>query len=379
MTRREYLALGGLALASACGRKVGAGYPGYALIATSGEPTVSVVDLSAFGVAKQIKVGGNPRAVLPGSRTNGSLVLTPETGSVHLLNGQLNRVTSRKIADHLSGFQLVRGGKTLMAISGPAKTLFELDAANLRVVKQWKLSAEPVTLDVSSEGDVGISTGEHGTVEFLHRKTGVLTKGQLAGALGEVRFRSDGKLMLAANRTDRSLTAFSVPSLEVLADLPVAMQPQNLCFNSDGGQLFVSGPGMDGVAIVTPFSPLEVEQTVLAGREPGAMACSANPAAYLFVASASASNVCILNVPTRKVLGVVEVGQKPSFITVTPDNQYALVLNRESGDMAVIHLASIAAKMGNAARMRNKSGASLFTMLPVGDQPVHAAIVPKQV
>ena len=52
------------------------------------------------------------------------------------------------------------------------------------------------------------------------------------------------------------------------------MQPENLCFNSDQGQLFVTGEGMDGVAIVFPYNTLEVEQTVLAGRDPGVMACS---------------------------------------------------------------------------------------------------------
>jgi DNA-binding beta-propeller fold protein YncE len=77
------------------------------------------------------------------------------------------------------------------------------------------------------------------------------------------------------------------------------------------------------------------------------------------------------------MIGIVEVGQKPSFIAITPDNQYALVLNEASWDMAVIHISSIQDKLGDAAKMRGKAGASLFTMLPVGSEPVHAAIVPK--
>jgi hypothetical protein len=65
----------------------------------------------------------------------------------------------------------------------------------------------------------------------------------------------------------------------------------------------------------------------------------------------------------------VEVGQKPAFITVTPDDQYALVLDEQSGDMAVIHVPAIRAN-------RTKTGASLFTMLAVGNRPIHAAVVP---
>ena len=183
------------------------------------------------------------------------------------------------------------------------------------------------------------------------------------------------KLLLAANCKDQSLTALDVPSLQPVVDLPLAMQPQNLCFNADGGQLFVSGEGMDGVLSCSPtiLSKWNRRCSPVAIRE----RWPASDPAYLVVASASGSDVCILNVATRKVLGVVEVGQRPSYIAVTPDSQYALVLNEQSGDMAVIRLTLIVAKMSNAARMRSKSGASLFTMLPVGSNPVQAVVVPK--
>ncbi len=376
MTRRECLALGGMGLASACGRKSGAGYAGYALVAAAGEQSITVVDLSEFRVFKQVGVGAAPKTILAGNDGT-SLVLTPETGSVHLLDNRFNRVLSKKVADRLSGVQLTRGGKRVMAIAGPSRELMELDASTLHVVRRWKLGGEPVSLDVSLDGDVGISSGQHGAVELIDGKSGAQKRRELGGAVGEIKFRADGKLLLAANCKDQSLTAFDVPSLRVVVDLPLAMQPQNLCFKPDGGQLFVSGTGMDGVAIVFPYLPLEVEQTVLAGRDPGAMACSDDPA-YLFVASASGSDVCILNVPTRKVVGIVEVGQKPCYVTVTPDSRYALVLNEQSGDMAVIRISSIVTNMANAAKKRSKVGASLFTMLPVGSRPLQAVVVPRR-
>ncbi|MBV8811136.1 MAG: hypothetical protein JO033_20910, partial [Acidobacteriaceae bacterium] len=126
--------------------------------------------------------------------------------------------------------------------------------------------------------------------------------------------------------------------------------------------------GMDAVAIVFPYQ-FEVDQTVLAGRDPGVMGCSVTPP-YLFVASNSGTDVSILNIGTRKVIGVVQVGQKPSFITVTPDSQYALVLDEQSGDLAVIHVPAIRVN-------RSKTGASLFTMLAVGNRPIQGAVVPR--
>jgi len=49
----------------------------------------------------------------------------------------------------------------------------------------------------------------------------------------------------------------------------------------DGGELFVTGAGMDGVVIVNPYRT-EITETVLAGHAPGAMAVSDS---LLFVAS----------------------------------------------------------------------------------------------
>jgi DNA-binding beta-propeller fold protein YncE len=192
--------------------------------------------------------------------------------------------------------------------------------------------------------------------------------------LGALRFRADGERLLVANLHERCISALTTPDLQTIADLPLAMQPENLCFNADQGQLFVSGKGMDAVAIIFPYNALEVDQTVLAGRDPGVMACSENPP-YLFVGSDSGSDVSILNIDSRKMIGIVDAGQRPTFIAVTPDSQYALVLSQRAGTMAVIHIAAVAANAGNAAKWRNKLTAGLFTLLPVGDRPVHAAII----
>jgi DNA-binding beta-propeller fold protein YncE len=183
---------------------------------------------------------------------------------------------------------------------------------------------------------------------------------------------------LVARPQDRSITVLDLPSLRIVAELPLAMRPDNLCYSADRGQLFVSGAGMDAVAVVFPYDTLEVDQTVLAGRDPGVMTCSDNPK-YLFVASASGSDVAILNVDDYKMLGIVEVGGKPTYLAVTPDNQYALVFGETSGNMAVIRIPAIGATIAKSPdKHRYKLVASLFTMLNVGSKPIHAAIIPRQ-
>jgi DNA-binding beta-propeller fold protein YncE len=151
--------------------------------------------------------------------------------------------------------------------------------------------------------------------------------------------------------------------------LPLPLAPRNFCFDGTGGQLFVTGEGMDAVVIVFPYNT-EVDQTILAGHAPGAMAVTDR---YLMVANPDTSGITVLDVETRRLVALVQVGQRPRYILVTPDRQYALVLNEQSGDLAVIRVFSLAVTP-NGAQRRYKS-APLFTMIPVGDRPVSAAVV----
>jgi DNA-binding beta-propeller fold protein YncE len=233
-------------------------------------------------------------------------------------------------------------------------------------------------LEVSSDGRAAVSTGKEGIIESIDLATRQASRAAIQGEAGQLRFRSDGKLLLVANLSDSSLTALSIPALQVIAELTLAMKPENLCFTADFGQLFVSGAGMDAIAIVFPYNMLEVDQTVLTGRQPGVMACSERPQ-YLFVASTSGSAISILNVDSRKVIGLAQVGQNPSYITVTPDSQYALVLDETSGDMAVIHIPAIHSTRSKSAALPAWASVAtaLFTVLPVGDRPVQAVVVPR--
>jgi len=324
-----------------------------------------------FRLSKAIPLPAEPTAIVSDAPSERAYILTPSTGSVHALDGELQVAGSSRWAESLSEIRLTPGGKRIVAISSAKEELIDAHALSLRVNRRHRLKAEPYHLDLGGGDYVAISTGKHGIVELLQLSSGQHWSCQLTGPIGALRFRADGKLLLVANLGERSLVALSVPNLEVIAELPLAMTPSNLCFGAGGGQLFVSGEGMDGVAIVYPYKMLEVDQTVLAGRDPGVMACSEKPD-YLFVGSASGTDVCVLNIYNRRMVGIVEITQKPTFITVTPDNRYALILDEQSGNVAVIHITAIRT---NGIAGRYKSGASLFAMLPVGVKPVQAVVV----
>lgn len=315
-----------------------------------------------------------------------AFALTPSTGTIYLIDSALGVTKSQRLAGNLSGMCVSPDGESVLAIAPESRELIVVEAKSLRVADRHKLSAEPETLAVppppqKGEGAkpryVAISSGQRGAIELIDYGTGQRWHRDLDSDIGTLRFRADGQRLLAAKLKDKCISALSVPELDPIADLPVAMKPENLCFNADQGQLFVSGPGMDAVAIVFPYNPLDVDQTILAGRDPGVMACSENPA-FLFVGSSTGSDVCILNIDSRKLIGVVDTGQQPTYITVTPDSQYALVLSESAGTMAVIHIPDVLSNAGNPAKWRNKVTASLFTLLPVASRPLRAAVISRK-
>ena len=50
--------------------------------------------------------------------------------------------------------------------------------------------------------------------------------------------------------------------------LPLAVRPDNMCLGGGGGQLFITGEGMDAVVAVYPYQT-QVAATLLAGHAPG--------------------------------------------------------------------------------------------------------------
>jgi DNA-binding beta-propeller fold protein YncE len=373
-TRRHLFTASAALAFSACNRNKGSGYFGYALVANQGDPSVSAVDLTAFRLAKTISLRSAPTAVVAAQHgRHSAYVLTPDSGSVHAIDVNLSLSASERLADKVNEIRLGSSGDSLAAISEPARELILAEASSLHVLARHKLRFAPTAMDLAENGYAAVA-GSQGQVSLLQLESGKFTHTELSHTVGAITFRADGKLLLVANLEGKSILALDVPTLRVVAELPLAMQPENLCFNADRGQLFVSGAGMDGVAVVFPFDTLEVDQTLLAGHAPGPMACSAAPA-YLFVASDAGPSVSVINIFTRKQLALVEVGGMPTFVTTTPDSQYALILSEASGDMAVIHIPAIRTAWTAGAY---KNGSALFTMLNVGSKPVHAAIVPRK-
>ncbi len=377
-SRRAWLA-GVPALLVGCVHKKYRAVEGLAFIANEDGRAVAVVGLDPFELLRHIPLNGSPTALLAHPHKPVIYALTPGNGTVHEIDiGRMEAGRHVQAAPSAITMGLEESGEQLWVLSGAARRLVRIPTGSLRAESQIALPAAPVDFDLSGGGPgrpkqywndtnlAAISYGPAGSVQVLDRKSGVLgPMVRVASEMGEVRFRSDGRAVLGANLAGRMLSLVSAPESRVITHLPLAVRPDHFCFHPDGGQLFITGEGRDAVVVVYPHNVPQVAETILAGRAPAAMTASDR---YLFVTSPAAGEVIIMNIDTRRVVAVATAGAEPSFVALTPKGEYALVLNRKSGDMAVIRVAAIAPN-------RQKT-AALLTMIPVGSKPVSAVVTP---
>ena len=88
----------------------------------------------------------------------------------------------------------------------------------------------------------------------------------------------------------------------------------------------------------------------------------------LFVTNAGSGDLTIFDVDSRGLAASVHVGGNPGEVLVTPDGEYALVINRDSGDVAVVRIRTVLDKS-----VKTKP---LFTFFALAAGPQSAAIIP---
>jgi YVTN family beta-propeller protein len=350
-----------------CRRPLSVGFDVF--VANHDGRSVVAVDLTTFRVRKEAGIDGNPTAIISHGQRPAIYVLTPQTGTVHELDPvSLSVRRKSRVTPSALSMRLASDGKSLWILSSEARALVQLDLAGFRPGVRIKLPAIPEDFDLAPES-AAISFPSEGAFAIAALSSARVERMESVGRKARIiRFHADGRQVICGNGSDRSVSVFNLAKARVVAHLPVAVEPENFCFKADnGGELYVTGAGMDAVVVIYPYQSY-VSETRLVGRSPGAMEVSSSPD-YLFVANTESGSVTVMDIITGKVKAVVAVGVQPRHVAVTPDNQYAIVLNSRSGDMAVILIEAIL----NPSR-RKYAPSPLFTMIPVGANPLCAAI-----
>jgi DNA-binding beta-propeller fold protein YncE len=380
MSRRALLAAA-TAATVACGRRKATGYRGYCFVANHDSRSIAVVDLTRFRVRRQIPLDAAPSLVLPHPRQPKVYVLAAETGTVYEIDAVSLAVSRRARAGNWAAdMQVSPAGGSLWVLYRDPASLVELPFSSFQPRRPIRLPSPPDAFDLwvpqpaaqETPPLAAVASSKDAGIVLVSLAASTIRSSAAAGVEPSlIRFRSDGRQLIVGSAAGRNLNIFDVSSLKAVVRLPLPLSPRHFCFKRDLGQLFVSGDGMDAVAIYYPFRT-EVAETMLAGRAPGAMQTTESPA-LLMVANPETDSITVLDFDNmgKKLVAVVQVGQEPRAILITPDQQYALVLNGKSGDLAVIRIYALT----EASPARRYKPTPLFTLIPVGEGPISAAVV----
>ena len=350
-----------------CSRRKATRYPGYCFVANHDAHSIALVDLSSFRLLRNLRLDAAPAAVLPRPGLPRVLTLARSPGTIYEIDAGTFAVTRQTRAGVHAAGMLLAGSDVLWVLCREPPALVEIPLDTLRPRRRIPLPDAPDDFDVSGR-QAAIVSRSGGTLVFADLEhAAVVRTVPITRDTSIVRFQQKGAQVIAGSPSDHSISMLDAATGSLLVRLPIPIEPRHFCFSADEGQIFVSGPGRDAVVIVYPYQT-EIGETILAGRAPASMAVvGSNGANYLLVTNPETNTVTALDVDTRRLAAVVNVGREPRHILVTPDSQYALVLNEGSGDLAVIRIASLTA--------HRYKPTPLFTLIPVGEKPVDAAVV----
>jgi len=366
--------LAGSAAALGCSHPKATGFRGLCFVANEAGRSIGVVDLTHFRIRKRIPLGAAPTQVLAHPTEHRAFVLCRDGGALFEIDAvKLVVVRQARDGNTAVGMQISPANDAVWVLYRDPAALVEFPFATMRPGRRIRLGSAPDAFDVNGTRALVASTASR-TVTVASLEAGAIVRtSTMADEPSLVAFRKDGRHFFTASRPDRALTIFDSRTCQTVVRLPLPVEPRQFSLKPDGGQLFISGAGMDAVVVVYVYDT-QIAETLLAGRKPGAMAATDVPG-YLMVANPETNTVTVLDLDNNgRLVASVNVGEEPRSIVITPErpnqDQYALVLNEKSGDVAVIRLKSLPQDAESRRRPT-----PLFNLIPVGEKPVSAAVL----
>jgi YVTN family beta-propeller protein len=250
-------------------------------------------------------------------------------------------------------------------------TLDVVDAKTLQVTRNIRLSGHPNNIAISKDGrrvyvSIAVAPGAVDVVDTtsLEKVKSIPVK----GAVHNTYVTPDGKYVVSGSIASKTITVIDQKTEEPVWSLQMdqGIRPMAFAANPDGSTkwIFVQLSGFNGFAVVDFATHKEINRVKLPDLPPGkapfleggseshGMAVTSDQKT-LVVNSRLNSSIYTYSIPELKLLGQVEVGRSPDWVTLTPDGKRAYVANAASNSVSVVDLGSM----------------KEITRIPVGEVP----------
>lgn len=247
------------------------------------------------------------------------------------------------------------GSRAYISCEGD-NTLWATDTKTGKLLGKVPLSGHPNNIAISNDGQrvfVGIMTAP-GAVEVVD--TTLLKSIKTVAVKGGVHntyVTPDGQFVVAGSVVGRILTVIDAQTLQPAWELPFDSGVRPMAFEraADGStsRIFLQLSGLHGFAVVN-FQTRKIEARIeMPNNLRGGTAQQAAPShgigvapdgKTLWVDSSLANGVYVYSLPDLKVVGFVQTGEVPDWITFTPDSTKIYVANSGSNSVSVIDTAT---------------------------------------
>jgi YVTN family beta-propeller protein len=342
-----------------------ANYREYAYISNGGSNTVTVLDVVNMRQDRVIAVGSSPSGLAVNPHRNEVYVVNSGSGTVTVIDAETNTVVATIHVQRQPYFIDVdaQGDRAYVANSR-SNNVSVLDLARRREIGVIGAGEEPGMARIANDGKTLVITNRaSGSVSIadVHSLKVRSSFDHCPGATDAIILPDSSKAFVTCSAGHQIMViglahtggSDPAPTDVLLSFLDVGKTPVHIALKPDGGEAFVSNYDSDTISELTTSSN-EVGGAYLMGTHPVRGLVSADNS-LLYVSDFGAGRVGIYSIDDGKLLRPgVKVGEGPDAMAFSASGRFLLVVNAQSGDIAVV---------------RTANPASLFTLLPAGRSP----------
>jgi YVTN family beta-propeller protein len=280
--------------------------------------------------------------------------------NVHIIDPETNQVVGE-----IRGIEVGHGaaaapdGSRIYISNEADSTLDVVDGRTLRVMAKIPLSGHPNNISARPDGSrvyVAIRQGA-GAVDVIDTASLTLAKTiPTDGGVHNTYVTPDGRYIIAGSIVGKNFTVIDADTEEPVwvKEFDLGVRPMAFETNPDGStrRLFLQLSAFNGFAVVDFATREETARIELPKLPPGkapvltggnashGMAVTSDNS-VLVVDSRLNSAVYMYSLPDLSLIGSVDVGTSPDWVTLTPDGRTAYVANAGSNDVSVVDIRAL--------------------------------------
>jgi YVTN family beta-propeller protein len=278
---------------------------------------------------------------------------------------QLIDPATNKVVGEITGIEVSHGvavapdGSAIYVSDEADSTLDVVDGKTLKVTKKIPLSDRPNNISIGHDGrHVYVSIYEPpGAVDVVDTVSQTLVKSiPVNGAVHNTYVTPDGRYVVAGSIASKIITVIDARTEQPVwsLEMDLGIRPMAFAQNADASTkwIFVQLTGFNGFAVVDFQTRKEIKRITLPALAPGKTAFPLGGNESHGMAVTADGRTIVVNsrlntalysysLPDLTLLGSVEVGLSPDWVTLTPDGRTAYVANAASNSVSVIDIKSM--------------------------------------